>query len=96
MIDFDDCSDITMNERGVDKAVKAFIETNHYCPRPNTGDAFIDAAWTQFGNAYLHWSKMILDKAQRNELQNLPVTFLSKINAATTKKQRESGRGPRK
>jgi hypothetical protein len=29
MIDFDDCTDITMHDRGVDMAVKAFVETNH-------------------------------------------------------------------
>lgn len=40
VLDFDACSDITMDQAGVDKACKAFIETNYYCPRPHKADPF--------------------------------------------------------
>jgi hypothetical protein len=36
LLDFDDCNDITMDSAGVDLAVKAFLDSNFYYPKPNT------------------------------------------------------------
>lgn len=42
---FDHCASMTMDNAGVDMAVKAFIETNFYCPKPNTSNVSIDMLW---------------------------------------------------
>ncbi|KXH62905.1 hypothetical protein CNYM01_01973 [Colletotrichum nymphaeae SA-01] len=82
MIDFDDCHDITMDDAGIDKAVKAFIETNHYCPRPNSGDDYIEAMWKDFASMYLAFSSTIMAKlGKKNELGNLPAKFVERLKA---------------
>lgn len=93
MIDFDDCGDITMDESGVDKAVKAFLETNHYCPRPNTPHEFITEAWNEFGRAYLQWSARVLDRTASPHLKHLPHMFLVKVQQQTQRRERETGAG---
>ncbi|KAJ1338252.1 DUF3669 domain-containing protein [Microdochium nivale] len=84
MIDFDDCHDITMNEAGVDQAVKAFLDTNFYCPKPGTGVAFIDNLWTDFAKTYVHCAEEILKSgsSRRPDLLSLPQVFIRKINKA--------------
>ncbi|KAG8413942.1 hypothetical protein J3458_011599 [Metarhizium acridum] len=85
MVDFDDCGDISMDERGIAKAVKAFIETNHYCPRPNTGNKFIEQAWTHFGNSYLSWSARVLEKTNSVHLKDFHQKFLVGVFQGTKK-----------
>ncbi|KAK3378996.1 zinc finger protein-domain-containing protein [Lasiosphaeria ovina] len=90
MIDFDDCNDIAMNSSGVDMAVKAFLDTNFYCPRPETGDAYIDTLWTMFSEKYLQYSDFILEDVLRTpDLKNLPRQFIQKI--AVEAAQRHQG-----
>lgn len=97
MVDFDDCTDISMDDHGVAKAVKAFLETNHYCPRPNTGDEFIQKAWAQFGRMYLEWSDKVLEKTNSSHLKGLPEKFLVGVFEQSTKRELKSsaGRGGR-
>ncbi|KAK0370439.1 hypothetical protein CLIM01_12211 [Colletotrichum limetticola] len=84
MIDFDDCHDITMDDAGIDKAVKAFIETNHYCPRPNSGDNYIETMWKDFSSMYLSFSSTIMTKlGKKNELGNLPAKFVERLKVAS-------------
>ncbi|KAK1471094.1 hypothetical protein CCUS01_06208 [Colletotrichum cuscutae] len=84
MIDFDDCHDITMDDAGIDKAVKAFIETSHYCPRPNSGDNYIETMWKDFSSMYLSFSSTILTKlGKKNELGNLPAKFVERLKVAS-------------
>jgi len=42
-----------MDQAGVEKAAKAFIETIPYCPRPHNQDSFARELCTEFGNRYL-------------------------------------------
>ncbi|KAK1985655.1 zinc finger protein-domain-containing protein [Colletotrichum cereale] len=79
MIDFDDCHDITMDEAGINKAVSAFLETNHYCPKPNTGNSFIESLWKDFSTRYILYSRNILDIRRESKLNNLPAMFIEKI-----------------
>ncbi|KAL2878469.1 hypothetical protein SGCOL_006179 [Colletotrichum sp. CLE4] len=88
MIDFEDCHDITMNDADIDKAVKAFIETNHYCPRPNSGDGYIEAMWKDFSEMYLSFSNSIINKLnKKNELGHLPNKFIERLEAKSTGSQ---------
>ncbi|KAK1540369.1 hypothetical protein CPAR01_06358 [Colletotrichum paranaense] len=84
MIDFDDCHDITMDDAGIDKAVKAFIETNHYCPRPNSGGDYIETMWKDFSSMYLSFSSTIMTKlGKKNELGNLPAKFVERLKVTS-------------
>jgi len=84
LLDFDDCEDITLDEKGVDKAVKAFLDTNFYCPKPNTGNDFIESAWKVFSAKYVVLSDKILRKERGlMHLSKLPRLFISKINEKT-------------
>lgn len=40
ILDIDACQDITMDESGVDKAVRAFYVTEPYAPRPLSDDPY--------------------------------------------------------
>ncbi|KAK1998399.1 hypothetical protein LX36DRAFT_710905 [Colletotrichum falcatum] len=90
MIDFDDCHDITMDEAGVNKAVSAFLETNHYCPKPNTGNPFIESLWKDFSTRYYLYSRNILNKRLESELSSLPSMFIETIIRRTTARKEDS------
>lgn len=81
LIDFDDCQDITMDEAGVELAVKAFLDTLYYCPKPNTGRQFIDKLWVMFSEKYVHLSKIILRDTPG--VLHLPQLFIDKIQNQT-------------
>ncbi|KPM45573.1 hypothetical protein AK830_g969 [Neonectria ditissima] len=84
MLDFDDCENISMDEQGVNLAVRAFLETNFYCPKPNTGDPFIETTWVTFREKYLFFSAHILETiTQRPDLSNLPRMFIEKLENQT-------------
>ncbi|KAM0260049.1 hypothetical protein ACHAQJ_002973 [Trichoderma viride] len=88
MIDFDDCGDITMDNDGVDKAVKAFLETNLYCPKPNTGHKYIEDLWKGFSQQYIqHRDRIFIDYLNRMDLCQLSRQFISKISTQTSSRQ---------
>ncbi|KAK3939265.1 hypothetical protein QBC46DRAFT_438214, partial [Diplogelasinospora grovesii] len=88
MIDFDDCSEISMDQQGVDKAVAAFMETNHYCPRPGTGDEFIDGLWASFSKLYISFSEKIFETIIKKPwLNHLPQYFISSVEKAAIRRQ---------
>lgn len=88
MIDFDDCRDITMDNDGVDKAVKAFLETNHYCPRPNTGHGYIEELWRSFSQQYIqHSDRIFIDHLNRMDLCHLSRQFIGKLSTQTASRQ---------
>ncbi|KAK3358340.1 hypothetical protein B0T24DRAFT_693595 [Lasiosphaeria ovina] len=92
MLDFGNCTDITMDSNGVDMAVKAFVETNFYCPEPNSGNAFIDSLWLLFAESYIQYSDRILeDVLETPELQTLPREFIRKVSSETPVRRQESG-----
>jgi len=95
MLDFDDCGDITRDTAGVDKAVKAFLETNFYCPKPNTGNPFIENTWKDFAQKYVQYSHFILEKVLKQPaLKHLPLQFISKICEKTAIQQRQGQESP--
>ncbi|KAK8144450.1 hypothetical protein G3M48_005782 [Beauveria asiatica] len=88
LIDFDDCNAITMDTSGVKQAVKAFLETNHYSPKPSTGNDFIDRLWHTFKASYLVFSdKLINTILKKPELTNLPQEFIQNVEDLCAKKQ---------
>lgn len=88
LIDFDDCNDITMDLDGINAAVKAFLETNHYCPKPSTGNNFIDSLWGQFKNHYINFSDTLLERfLKKPELKELPRQFIQTVEDLCAKKR---------
>ena len=75
LLDFDACTDISIDEAGVQKACKAFVETDAYYPRPHSSDNSAQQLWISFGNRYITTSKKLLDKSH----QDLPAKFLHGI-----------------
>ncbi|RFU77026.1 hypothetical protein TARUN_5205 [Trichoderma arundinaceum] len=91
MLDFDDCEDITMDEAGVDKAVNAFIETNLYCPKSNTGNEYIESLWAGFRQNYVqHSDKILIDHVNKPNLCFLPRQFVDKLTQQTAPRQQPS------
>ncbi|KAF2770342.1 hypothetical protein EJ03DRAFT_350429 [Teratosphaeria nubilosa] len=85
MLDFDMCQDIGRNDAGVEQAVKAFMDTYAYCPRPHP-DEFRQGLWQSFGTEYIRVSRAILPK----DLHDLPAKFLTKVEERI-KANREAG-----
>ncbi|GAB1314450.1 DUF3669 domain-containing protein (Fragment) [Madurella fahalii] len=91
VIDFDDCSDISLDSSGVDMAVKAFLDTNSYCPKPSTGEVYIETLWKSFAESYIKHSDSILGEIlSRPELKTLPREFVRKIATISAVRRQES------
>ncbi|KAK3392292.1 hypothetical protein B0T20DRAFT_482424 [Sordaria brevicollis] len=66
-----------MDSNGVNTAVKAFVETNPYCPKPNSSQPEVVALWEPFKRHYLEHSANILTHLNRPHHQSLPGLFIS-------------------
>ena len=88
MLDFDACSDIAMDSNGVYMAVKAFIGSNMYCPKPHNNNAFIASMWSLFSERYVEYSDYILeDVLKTTGLKHLPREFIEKVSSETARQQ---------
>ncbi|CAA9960341.1 DUF3669 domain containing protein [Pyrenophora teres f. maculata] len=74
-LDFDACRSITIDPVGVRAAVKAFMDTEAYCPRPsqNTEDHKL---WRSFGKRYIDTA------AKLGAHPNFATSFLDGVEAA--------------
>ncbi|KAL8689393.1 MAG: hypothetical protein Q9218_004930 [Villophora microphyllina] len=75
LLDFDACSDISMDQAGVDKACKAFVETDPYFPRPNNADRFAQQLWGDFSDQYLATAEKFIER----QYHQLPARFLQGV-----------------
>lgn len=73
ILDFDACQNITMDESGVDKAVRAFYDTEAYAPRPLSDDPYGEELWKIFSTRYVSTGTHLLDDGK------LPRLFISKL-----------------
>jgi hypothetical protein len=82
MLDFDLCRNMTMDENGVGKAVKAFWGNDPYYPRPGK------ALWHIFREQYIHTSDECLelcDVQERESRRFLSRLFIEQVEAWDTK-----------
>jgi hypothetical protein len=83
---------------GRGSAVKAFLDTNMYCPRPDIENTYIESLWTAFTEKYIQFSDEILDHVIRSpELKRLPRGFTQKVAQQTVTRRRDprpGGQGP--
>ncbi|KAH8680053.1 zinc finger protein-domain-containing protein [Tricladium varicosporioides] len=76
VLDFNQCEEITMDEKGCIKAAKALWDNDPYFPRPFTkqdGDL-----WEHFMERYLHHSDIVLE-TESEEMRKLPKYFMVKV-----------------
>ncbi|KAH7354830.1 zinc finger protein-domain-containing protein [Rhexocercosporidium sp. MPI-PUGE-AT-0058] len=57
LLDFNNCSAITMDKAGVQKASKAFWDNDPYYPRPKPDEDQDEALWRVFKDTYLDFSR---------------------------------------
>ncbi|KAL8662349.1 MAG: hypothetical protein Q9202_004807 [Teloschistes flavicans] len=90
LLDFDACSEISMDQEGVNKACKAFVETDPYCPRPNKQNIFAQQLWIDFGKRYLATAGKFIDR----HYQLLPARFLQGVEDLLEHRSQPMPSGP--
>lgn len=78
LLDFNLCSSISMDEEGVDKAVKAFYKNDPYFPRPLAEASRDQQLWKTFRDQYLRASDKVLGNGPERDL---PSRFIEKVIA---------------
>lgn len=82
LLDFNQCQAITMDEHGVDQAVKRFFDNDPYYPRPSATGSKDMALWDVFASQYLGVSNHIVDPKSGH----LPQLFIEKVKERARKK----------
>lgn len=92
LLDFDACSGISMDELGVEKACKAFFETEPFFPRPVERKLDPEAAdlWSAFGNRDLHTANQFID----NQYKHLPALFSTAVAKSHKRSSASSSPSP--
>ena len=75
LLDFNRCHPISMDQAGVDQAVKAFMNNDPYYPRPLTGNANDENIWRAFRERYLKTSGLFVKRAE----MDLSELFIAKV-----------------
>lgn len=78
LLDFNLCGSISMDEQGVDKAVKAFYKNDPYFPLPLAEASRDQQLWKTFRDQYLRASDKLLGAGPARELPN---QFIKKVIA---------------
>ncbi|KAK2853249.1 hypothetical protein FQN49_005255 [Arthroderma sp. PD_2] len=76
VLDFDACKPITMDENGVRLAVRAFMDTDPYCPRPSMGDQFAEQLWNVFCTRYTQTAARLV---RGTSYHHLPQRFIEGV-----------------
>ena len=85
LLDFNECQTITVDEAGVQQAVKRFFDNDPYYSRPHTGDKAAEVDWNIFSLRYLQIGTFLrgietqLIDWQGPEPQKSPKLFLTKV-----------------
>lgn len=78
-LDFDRVKGITMDEAGVDDAVRAFHLNDPYYPRPGPTEAE-QYAWQVFVKNYLRMSsRVVSENNEADSVRKLPALFIEKL-----------------
>ena len=80
LLDFNQCQPLSMDESGVDRAVKRFFDNDPYYPRPPIDHESTDMeVWKAFESRYLAVSQRLAD----DNHQALPALFIHRVKVAT-------------
>ncbi|MCJ1439521.1 hypothetical protein MMC27_008915 [Xylographa pallens] len=75
VLDFNRCQSISMDEKGLKQAVRAFYMNDPYYPRPGSDNPKDEAVWEQFSTRYLSASKRIVGDGETK----LPSMFVKML-----------------
>lgn len=92
LLDFNQCHTMTMDEHGVDQAVKRFFDNDPYYPRPLAVGTEDMALWDVFESRYLGAA----DRSVELEHGHLPRSFIEKVKerARTKGEAAQRSEGP--
>ena len=79
LIDFHHVRPITMDDKGLDRAVKAMWYNGLYFPMPLQRQEIQKKAWNAFVTSYVAASEMILRENDSEELFNLPRELICRL-----------------
>lgn len=81
LLDFNQCREMTMDEFGVDNAVRAFWDNDPYYPRPHAESEEDQKLWGIFRHSYIESSEVILARKEviSIEMTCLPGRFIEKV-----------------
>lgn len=85
LLDFNQCQAITRDGKGVDQAVKRFLDNDPYYPRPSgTAGGVEDRLWQAFKSHYLEASTRMNGEVETREL---PILFIERLEEAIWERQ---------
>ena len=97
LLDFNNCRQFTMDEKGVGVLVRAFWNNDPYYPRPHADDASDVKLWELFRTRYLNTSHAALeDVKDREKVSALPDLFVREVEEEGKRwkaRRQRAGRG---
>ena len=85
VLDFNRCQVISMDEKGLKQAVRAFYMNDPYYPRPGSDNPKDEAVWERFSTRYLAASKRIVGDGE----SKLPGMFVEMLIAEGKRRDKE-------
>jgi hypothetical protein len=92
LLDFNNCSPITMDEEGVKKAVRSFYSNDPYYPRPVASNDPGRQLWEHFKACYLTQSAISASQDVREK--RLPELFIGNVGKIASTSSSKSTSGP--
>lgn len=78
VLDFDCCRPITMDEKGIDRAVAAYYRNDPFYPRPGKQDTADVETWDAFRGQYIRTSQALLLE-ETEDVRELPAKFIEQL-----------------
>ncbi|QYS99637.1 DUF3669 domain-containing protein [Trichoderma simmonsii] len=82
ILDFDLCRDLTLDEKGIEQATKAFWRNDPFYPRPSSSNAENQRLWTIFEERFMVSSAEVL-RSEPDQIKQLPKRLIERIKQAT-------------
>ncbi|KAI4130474.1 MAG: hypothetical protein LQ341_006451 [Variospora aurantia] len=83
VLDFDCCKHMSLDEAGVEQAVKAFYKNDPYFPRPGRDNVNDQALWREFKGCFMEKSNVIL--GHEGPEARLPALWLDMVEQKSRK-----------
>lgn len=81
ILDFDLCRDLTLDEKGIEQATKAFWRNDPFYPRPGSSNTENQRLWTIFEERFMVSSAEVL-RSEPNQIKQLPRRLIERIKQA--------------
>lgn len=81
ILDFDLCRDLTLDEKGIEQACKAFWRNDPFYPRPGSSNTENQRLWTMFEERFMVSSAEAL-RYEPDQIKQLPKLLIERIKEA--------------